>query len=242
MAKPSLPLLTTVVTTAIVVCRECLPGYDVDSLSHVVGLLDGYLNTFSSNWTVPRACNAGLSLRALEYLTTRDPDWGDGKDAAYVAVTKKSLHVLKWLNECYPDRTSWGGLHGRCLLNKAAEVGDLSVLQWLHANRSEKCTAYAMRVKRASVVRPVQPCKRVMLSNVGAALRYAAENGHTEVVEWLYWYVREQRRGDLCIRDAVQIALKAGQTKVAKLLDRKLKQEASRAKPQQRGKKRRRRQ
>ncbi|KAE9349404.1 hypothetical protein PF008_g6923 [Phytophthora fragariae] len=106
MAKPSLPLLTTVVTTAIVVCRECLSGYDVDSLSHVVGLLDGYLNTFSSNWTVPRACNAGLSLRALEYLTTRDPDWGDGKDAAYVAVTKKSLHVLKWLNECYPDRTS----------------------------------------------------------------------------------------------------------------------------------------
>ncbi|KAE9253420.1 hypothetical protein PF002_g3359 [Phytophthora fragariae] len=146
MAKPSLPLLTTVVTTAIVVCRECLPGYDVDSLSHVVGLLDGYLNTFSSNWTVPRACNAGLSLRALEYLTTRDPDWGDGKDAAYVAVTKKSLHVLKWLNECYPDRTSWGGLHGRCLLNKAAEVGDLSVLQWLHANRSEKCTAYAMSI------------------------------------------------------------------------------------------------
>lgn len=58
----------------------------------------------SSNWTVPRACNAGLSRRALEYLVSRDPDWGGGQDAAYVAVKRNHLHVLQWLNERYPDR------------------------------------------------------------------------------------------------------------------------------------------
>ena len=44
-------------------------------------------------------------------------------------------------------------------INRAAKNGHLPVVIWLHANRTEGCTTYAMN--------------------------YAAENGHLEVVEWL---------------------------------------------------------
>ncbi|KAG7389473.1 hypothetical protein PHYPSEUDO_010358 [Phytophthora pseudosyringae] len=142
-----------VLTTAFVVCRGCLGVHGVESLSHVVSRLDEYLNTFSLHWTVPRACDAGLSRRGLEYLAARDPDWEDGHDAAPLPS----------------DQTKLAQCH------------------------------------------------------VGAALRCAAENGHTAVVEWLYWIVRDERRGVSIIRDAAQLASKAGHAKVAKQLERKLK-------------------
>ncbi|KAE8901633.1 hypothetical protein PF007_g4595 [Phytophthora fragariae] len=317
-----------VLTSALVVTRACLSSPDEAVKLRIARHLDEYLDTFSSRCKVRRACKKGLPRSALEYLAARDPDWGSGSRIAEYAAMKGFLHVIEWVGECYPERTVWNPRYDGSLMDTAAEFGHLSILQWLHASRSEGCTTDAMDraaavghlevvewlhryrgegcTKKAmddaaahghlavvewlhskrgegcskaairsatanghlAVVRFLLENRREVCtsdamryaaanghleivqwlyvnrgdSNVGAALRYAAENGHTEVVEWLYWYVREQRRGDLCIRDAVQIALKAGQTKVAKLLDRKLKQEASRAKPQQRGKKRRRRQ
>lgn len=112
----------------------------MESLSHVVTRLDEYLNTFSYHWNVARACDAGLSRRGLEYLAARDPNWGDGRDAAYVAVKNNYPHVLQWLSERYPDRTSWGSLQARCFISTAAKRGHFAILKWLHTNRKEGCT------------------------------------------------------------------------------------------------------
>ncbi|GMF57486.1 unnamed protein product [Phytophthora fragariaefolia] len=289
--------------------------------------LDKYLDTLSSRYTVRRACKLGFPTRALDYIAARDPNWGNGGGIAEHAAMKGFLHVLKWVNEYFSERTSWSPRYAGSLIDTAAEFGHLPVVQWLHTCRSEGCTTNAMDraaalghlgvvqwlhqyrgegcTKKAmndaaahghlavvewlhsnrdegctkaaicsaaanghlAVVRFLLENRREVSAsdamchaaanghleivqwlyvnrgdnNVGAALRYAAENGHTGLVEWLYWYVREQRRGDLCIHDAAQLALKAGQVKVAKLLEQKLKQETTRAKIQQRGKKRRRR-
>lgn len=105
----------------------------------MVTRLDEYLNTFSYHWNVARACDAGLSRRGLEYLAARDPNWGDGRDAAYVAVKNNYPHVLQWLSERYPDRTSWGSLQARCFINTAARRGHFAILKWLHTNCKEGC-------------------------------------------------------------------------------------------------------
>ena len=50
--------------------------------------------------------------------------------------------------------------YGNKCWDTQASSGDLKALQWLHANRSEGCTAWAMN--------------------------YAARNGHLEVMQWLH--------------------------------------------------------
>ncbi|EGZ25534.1 hypothetical protein PHYSODRAFT_463564, partial [Phytophthora sojae] len=165
----------------------------------------------SSNWTVPRACNAGLSRRALEYLVSRDPDWGGGQDAAYVAVKRNHLHVLQWLNERYPDRTSWGSHKERCLLNKAAELRHLSVVQWLHANRREKCTAFAMSIAASNgdlaMEQWLHENRREGCTK--QAMDDAAENGHLAVVGWLH-----SNRREGCTEDAMDDAAANGHLEV----------------------------
>ncbi|KAF1774407.1 hypothetical protein GQ600_8348 [Phytophthora cactorum] len=72
-------------TTALVVCRESLHKHNVESLPHVVTLVDEYLNPFSSRKKVGRACRLGLPRRALEYAAARDPDWDNGQYMAAAA-------------------------------------------------------------------------------------------------------------------------------------------------------------
>ncbi|OWZ19407.1 hypothetical protein PHMEG_0006347, partial [Phytophthora megakarya] len=173
-----------VLTTAVVVSRECLSAHGVESLTHVVSLLNDYLDVFTYYWTVSRACKRGISRRGLEYLAKRDPAWGDGDDAAFVAVKKNYLHVLKWLNECYPDRTSWGNRQGRCFMNIAAENGHFDVLKWLHANRPEGCTTFAMNIAASkgnlAMVQWLHENRNDKCTK--QAMDDAAENGHLEVV------------------------------------------------------------
>ncbi|GMF57487.1 unnamed protein product [Phytophthora fragariaefolia] len=208
-------MATPMVTSAVVVCRECLPTCDVDSIPHIVGLVNAYLDSFSATWTVSRACSAGISRRGLEYLASRDPGWGDGHDAAYVAVKKNFLHVLQWLNERYPDRTSWGSHHGRCLMNTAAERRHLAVLQWLHANHREKCTAFAMSIAASNgdlaIVKWLHENRSEGCTKQG--MDDAAENGHLAVVEWLH-----SNRREGCTEDAMDDAAGNGHLEVVRFL------------------------
>ncbi|KAG1692813.1 hypothetical protein DVH05_024428 [Phytophthora capsici] len=210
-SPPALPVLTT----SLVVCRGSLGALGVESLSHVVSRVDEYLDTFSKNWTVARACEEGVSRRGLEYLSVRDPDWGNGRDAAYVAVKKNFLHVLQWLNEFYPDRTSWGSRQGRCFLNTAAERRYLSVLQWLHANRKEDCTAFAMSIAASNgqleMVQWLHQNRREGCTK--QAMDDAAENGHLAVVEWLH-----TNRKEGCTEDAMDNAAGNGHLEVVRFL------------------------
>ncbi|KAG7389459.1 hypothetical protein PHYPSEUDO_010344 [Phytophthora pseudosyringae] len=183
-------------TTALVVCRECLQKHNVESLPHVVTLVDEWLNPFSSRKKVGRACRLGLPRRALEYAAARDPDWANGQYMAAAAVIRGFVHVLQWLNECYPERTSWGDGHEGS--SRSAANGHLGTVQWLYANRGERVTANA--------------------------LRSAAKYGHLNVVQWLSEIVRNEPRGDACVQDAARIACQAGHVQVAQHLEQVIKQ------------------
>ncbi|GMF23561.1 unnamed protein product [Phytophthora lilii] len=209
-------------TTALVVCRECLYSkHNVESLPHVVTLVDKYLNPFSSRKKVSRACRLGLPRRALEYAAARDPDWSNGQYMAAAAVIRGFVHVLQWLNECYPERTSWGDGHegssrcGRFLMDTAAEHGHLPVMKWLHANRSEGCTYRAMNYAAASgcldMVRWIhgnrsEPCST-------EAMDYAAGKGHLDVVRFLH-----ENRYEGCTKHAMGSAAANGHLEVVQWL------------------------
>ncbi|KAF4028311.1 Ankyrin repeats (3 copies) [Phytophthora infestans] len=298
-----------VLTSVLAVCRECLPSCELESRVPIERRVDGYLDTLSSRYKVRKACRLGLPRWALEYLGARYPNWDNGDDIAEHATIHDYIHVLQWIGECFSERTSWMTAEGGSLMDIAAELGHLSILQWLHVNRSEGCTTEAMdnaaAVGNLEIVKWLhlnrgegctkqamndaaanghlavvewlhehrgEGCDKSAVSNaaakghlavvrfllenrregstgdamcqaaasghlemvqwlyvnrgdshVGAALRCAAEHGHATVVEWLYWIVCDERRGASIIRDAAEIALKAGRKRVAKLLERKLK-------------------
>ncbi|KAG6974927.1 hypothetical protein JG688_00002830 [Phytophthora aleatoria] len=240
-------------TTALVVCRESLHKHNVESLPHVVTLVDEYLNPFSSRKKVGRACRLGLPRRALEYAAARDPDWDNGQYMAAAAVIRGFVHVLQWLNECYPERTSWGDGHQGLTMNYAAASGRLDMAQWIHENRSEPCSTeamdYAAGKGHLDVVRflhenRTEGCTKHAMSSAAAnghlemvqwlyanrnermtanALRSAAKYGHLNVVQWLSEIVWKEPRGEACIQDAARIALQAGHIEVTQQLEQILK-------------------
>ncbi|GMF23535.1 unnamed protein product [Phytophthora lilii] len=192
----SFPVLTSV----LVVCRQYLSSCNAESRTGVERLIDEYLNTFSSRLKVWQACRLGRSRRALEYLAAHDPDWGNGGRIAEHAVIRGFLHVIKWVGECYPDRTSWISSEGNPLMDDAAEFGHISVLEWLHANRSEGCTTGAM--DRAAAVGNLEVvqwlhehCDEGCTTQ---AMNDAAAHGHLRVVEWLH-----ENRSEGCSKSAI---------------------------------------
>jgi len=187
-------LRVPVLTTALAACRVCFPWQDIEALRHVAELLSEYLDTFSSQWTVKRACRAGLPRRALDYLAAhgKDSDWGpsdyDTLSIIASAVSLGHLHVLQWINECHPDCPGWNvGNYGVKLLDQAARSGQLAILQWLHANRSEGCSTRAMD--------------------------WAASSGHVDVVRWLH-----EHRSEGCTRLAMNDAARFGCLDVVRFL------------------------
>ncbi|KAG2780166.1 hypothetical protein Pcac1_g9936 [Phytophthora cactorum] len=208
-------------TTALVVCRESLHKHNVESLPHVVTLVDEYLNPFSSRKKVGRACRLGLPRRALEYAAARDPDWDNGQYMAAAAVIRGFVHVLQWLNECYPERTSWGDGHeglsrcGRFLMDTASEHGHLPVMQWLHANRSEGCTYRAMNYAAASG--RLDMAQWIHENRSGPcsteAMDYAAGKGHLDVVRFLH-----ENRTEGCTKHAMSSAAANGHLEMVQWL------------------------
>lgn len=210
-SSSTLPLLTS----GLVVCRKCLNVRGVKSLSHVLILVDEFLNSFSSHWTLSRACTAGLSRRGLEYLAARDSTWEGRRNALYTVVAKNHLHVLQWLHEWYPDETLWGHRRGFSIMNKAAEQGHLTIVQWLHANRKVKCTTFAMNIAAAhGRLEMVQWLHQNRLEGcTKQAMDDAAENGHLAVVKWLHC-----NRKEGCTEDAMDHAAGNGHLEILRFL------------------------
>jgi len=184
-----------VLTSVLFLCRECLLSPGLTTPSRIERLLDAYLDSFSSR-NVWQACRSGLSRRALDYLAARDPGWDNGDGIAEYATVRGFLHVLEWLGERYPGRTTWVTADGGSLMDTAAEFGHLPIVQWLHANRSEGCTSRAMD--------------------------RAAALGHLEVLQWLHLYRSEgctkQAMNEGCNKSAVCAAAANGHLSVVRFL------------------------
>jgi hypothetical protein len=182
-----------VLTTAPAACRICFPLQDFEVLRHIVEVLSGYLDTFSSRWTVKRACRAGLPRRPLDYLAAqgRDSDWGSDDDGtcgvAALAVRSGHQHVLQWINEHHPDSITWDDGYGLNLMEEAAEFGQLAVLEWLHATRREGCSNWA--------------------------INEAAANGHLDIVQWLH-----EHRSEGCTSFAMNQAARMGHLAIVRFL------------------------
>ncbi|KAL3666140.1 hypothetical protein V7S43_008929 [Phytophthora oleae] len=198
-----------------VVCHECILLCEVNTLSRIEKLVDEYLNTFSSRVTVRQACKLGLSRRALEYLSARDPQWGNGSKIAEHAATKGLLHVITWVGECYPDRTAWRTGENVPLMDIAAEYNHLSILQWLHANRTEGCTTDA--IDRAAAVGNLEIVRWLHLFReegcTKQAMNDAAAYGHLAVIEYLH-----ENRSEGCDKSAVNNAAANGHLAVVRFL------------------------
>ncbi|KAG1692814.1 hypothetical protein DVH05_024429 [Phytophthora capsici] len=202
-------------TNVRVVCRECLVLSDMELLSSIEKHIDEYLDTFSCRYTVRRACHQGLPRRALEYLSARDPDWGNGTKIAQHAATKGFLHVIEWIGECFPDRTAWRTADNDPLMDIAAEFNHLSILQWLHVNRTEGCTTEAM--DRAAAIGNLEVVRWLHLFRkegcTKQAMNAAAAYGHLDVVEWLH-----ENRSEGCDKFAVSEAAANGHLAVVRFL------------------------
>jgi hypothetical protein len=216
-AKARIPVLTA--TRA--VCRACFPLYDMEALRHVVELLDGYLDTFSSSWTVKKACRAGLPRRALDYLAARDQDkdWGRNDfETRWIAthvVRSGAVHVLQWMEEHYPVSVTWNAQHELTLLEEAARFGRLTTLEWLHVNLKEGCGPWAMDKAAANghldVVQWLHGHRTEGCTSF--AMDEAARKGHLEVVRFLH-----ENRHEGCTTKAMNLACASGHLAVAKYL------------------------
>ncbi|KAG2782944.1 hypothetical protein PC129_g15626 [Phytophthora cactorum] len=231
-----------VLTSAKIVCRECIAvGGGV--LLHVEKLIDGFLDTFSTQENVLlKACSSGASVFALCYLYCRSSK-GSRSMVIHVAAMTGYVHVLQWLVENH--REDFVGLRAGCLspIDRAAQHGHLDAVVWLHENYSEgyssETLALAAQCGRVKVLRWLHTYSSVSCTSeamVGAAahnklstvkwlyrhgrhedvrvaLMKAAEHGHVSVVAWLYFHNGQS--------DAVQvmlIAARSGQLAVVKWL------------------------
>lgn len=79
-------------------------------------------------------------------------------------------------------------------MDRAAALGYLDIVQWLHENRAEGCTEYAIvhAIKNGhiDVVKFLFYVVHIKIPNdalyIGRVMNTVAKNGHSEIVEWLY--------------------------------------------------------
>ncbi|RLN53193.1 hypothetical protein BBJ28_00025745, partial [Nothophytophthora sp. Chile5] len=142
------------------------------------------------------------------------------------------LDMVKWLHEhqaeAYPQQavyelasetsSPWGELLLRTGINAmdaAASGGHLSVVQWLHENRTEGCSTAAMdRAAAQGHIEVVQWLHANRSEGCSkAAMNGAAKNGHLKVVQWLHAH-----RSEGCSKSAMNGAARGGHLKVVQWL------------------------
>ncbi|KAE9284076.1 hypothetical protein PF008_g27247 [Phytophthora fragariae] len=194
------PLLTS----TLVVCRECLPG----ALPHVARSIDGYLDSFARGDALVRACRRGSSLRALEYLAARESD-PCREDVARAAARSGRVEVLRWFLELSDRRGATDKWH---VMDWTASRGHLEATQWLWANRAEVCTSLAVigaaRNGRLEMLQWLEQNVPVDDCVWERAIFHAARYGHLQVVQWLYPKQSDRRSGEL--RLALSFAARRG--------------------------------
>ncbi|KAG6591060.1 uncharacterized protein IUM83_11180 [Phytophthora cinnamomi] len=194
------PLLTT----TLVVCRECLPG----ALPHVSRRINVYLDSFSRRGALVRACRRGYSLRAFEYLAARESD-PCTEDVARAAARSGRVEVVRWFLELSDRRgetTDWP------MMDWTASRGHMEATRWLWANREEGCPSLAVigaaRNGRLEILQWLEQNVPVDDSVWERAIFHAARYGHLQVVQWLYPKQGDRRSSDL--RLALTFAARRG--------------------------------
>ncbi|KAE9015857.1 hypothetical protein PF011_g7418 [Phytophthora fragariae] len=73
-------------------------------------------------------------------------------------------------------------------MDKAAEDGNLEMVKWLHHNRTEGCSTFAVDLAAASGHLDVINCKFLAENRTEggtfAAYEFAEEEGHLEILRW----------------------------------------------------------
>jgi len=101
---------------------------------------------------------------------------------------EKKIAVLRWMSMVGFGN---GGIDGRCTtvaMNCAARHGQLEIVKWLHANRTEGCTTDAM--DGAAATGHLETVKWLHENREEGCTTYAmvraAANRHLETVKWLH--------------------------------------------------------
>ncbi|GMF23884.1 unnamed protein product [Phytophthora fragariaefolia] len=194
-------------------------------------------------------CATKGELRCLKWLH----DYCDAEFSAEAmdgAATNGHLEVVKWIHDVFSESSttmrrstnsstdvtpSWNfGLYSgdsaphctTAAMDGAAMNGHLSVVKWLHKNRTEGCTASAMdeaaRNGHFNVVLWLH-CNRKEGCTT-AAIDGAASNGYLTIVEWLH-----KARSEGCTAQAMINAASKGFLEVVEYLYINLGQAASNA-------------
>jgi len=99
-------------------------------------------------------------------------------------------------------------------MNTASENGHLEIVKWLHENRTEGCTVYAMNTAMNGHLEIV---KFLHFNRTEGCTTYAmnraAKHGHLEVVKWLH-----ENRSEGCTTYAMNKAANYGHLDVVKWL------------------------
>ncbi|KAG1688179.1 hypothetical protein DVH05_003961 [Phytophthora capsici] len=187
-SSDEIPLLTA----ATVVTRFCLADGE---LPHIAQLLDAFLDTFSSIWTLARCYKRRRSLRLMQYIAARRPantldpfyrGWVLNSTAWFIAI-QGDLPALEWLMESYlPDELVNSAVYA------AATKGNVEILEWLYTvhrdrtcwNTIELCGALDYGHDDAvQWLRSHSPPRQESLKLV---MQSAAKTGNLVAVQWLY--------------------------------------------------------
>jgi len=97
----------------------------------------------------------------------------------------------------------------------AAYNGHIEVVKWLHENRKESCTTYAMAWAAANghleIIKWLHENRKEGCTTY--AMNYAASNGHIEIVKWLH-----ENRKEGCTTHAMNWAASEGHLEIVKWL------------------------
>ncbi|KAG6590865.1 Extracellular signal-regulated kinase 1 [Phytophthora cinnamomi] len=181
------PLLTAVR----LVTRFCVGD---DDLPHVARLVDAFLDSFSSRWTLARSYKRTGSLRLMQYIAARQPAetmdpfyrrWMLNATSWFVAG-RADLPALQWLMEVYLPGEQLGAA-----VYAAAANGHLEVLEWLdkfhhdriYWNSIEMCGA--LDYGHEEVVQWLREHSPPRPECLKLVTRSAAKTGNLAAVRWL---------------------------------------------------------
>lgn len=206
-------------TSAVAVCQGGgSTHHEVEALSHVLSHISAFLT--SKHWTLLRACE-GNYFSLLCRLAAHEPRDMDPHYKAFqfskglvLAVVNDNLEMVAWLCSVYcPTGFASKGVE------KAAELGNLRILQWLAEHHDEHIfwTEVYMDIAAENGHLEVLKWLHTHPKNGGCTKRaicHAARNGHFEVVEWLHDHFDERPQ------ETLRYAILGGHVGIAKFLYR----------------------
>jgi hypothetical protein len=164
---------------------ECL-HQRIDGMAMDVAAIFGNLKTlrwFYEHHTegcTPRAMNFACSRDPQYRLVTFNKQFGEDVTEQLQRYEKRHLRIVRFLHDHCAGCTT-------IAMDLAAEIGHLSVVQFLHENRTEGCTTYAMDCAAARGHLDIVKFLHYNRSEgcTSRAFTLARFYGHYEIYNWL---------------------------------------------------------